>query len=251
MKRVLKKSLASVSQDDRKIIRRISTYLLSHHMNEVVYEETVSDLIGMAEECRARGEDFSQAIGPDIEGFSRELIKNAPRMSWPERVLADLQWFLYCFGMLVPVMYIVNLIFTGTGAGAQLTFTATILTFLKYCVVCTAVVTGIFIFRRRGFGAPKLTLGIYIAVFVILFTVTDSLERFVPTDIVIHLDVIIWVVTFGVLLLLCWLIRRLSAMTTAYMRVLGQRLQRSFHIHRDSGDTDKDKDNEKEKDNEE
>ena len=44
------KSLASVSPDDRKIIRRISAYLLSHHMNEVVYEETVSDLIGMAEE---------------------------------------------------------------------------------------------------------------------------------------------------------------------------------------------------------
>jgi uncharacterized membrane-anchored protein len=84
-------------------------------------------------------------------------------------------------------------------------------------------------------------VGIYIAVFVILFTVTDSLERFVPTDIEIHLDVIAWVVTFGVLLLLSWLIRRLSAMTTAYMRVLGQRLQRSFLTHRDSSDTDKDK----------
>ena len=180
-------------------------------------------------------------LGPDIEGFSRELVKNAPRMSWPERVLAELQWFLYCFGMLVPVMYIVNLIFTGSGTGAQLTFTATILTFIKYCVVCVSVITGIFIFRRRGFGAPKITVGIYIAVFVILFTVTDSLERFVPTDIEIHLDVIAWVVTFGVLLLLSWLIRRLSAMTTAYMRVLGQRLQRSFLTHRDSSDTDKDK----------
>ena len=69
MKRVLKKSLASVSPDDRKIIRRISAYLLSHYMNEVVYEETVSDLIGMAEECKARSEDFSLVIGPDIEGF--------------------------------------------------------------------------------------------------------------------------------------------------------------------------------------
>ena len=81
-----KKALKRVSKPNRKIILKMQRNLSTYDLNEMEYEQTISDIIGMALEYEERGESFGEAIG-DCAMFCRELVTNLPFQSKGERIL--------------------------------------------------------------------------------------------------------------------------------------------------------------------
>ena len=53
-----KKALKRVSKPNRKIILKMQRNLSTYDLNEMEYEQTISDIIGMALEYEERGESF-------------------------------------------------------------------------------------------------------------------------------------------------------------------------------------------------
>ena len=79
--------LCRLSKENRRTIVKMQHYLETCYINEVVYEDMMCDLAGMALECQERDERFEDSIGTDYKSFCRSLADNAKKQTFPERLL--------------------------------------------------------------------------------------------------------------------------------------------------------------------
>ncbi len=216
----LSASMKKLNKENRSIILKMETYLESHYVNEVSCEDILSDIVGMALECQERNESFLSAIGGDSEIFCRELIRNVPRQSVWERIFDVLRWLFLYAAILLPGMYLIEILFTKWSPAEidGLLYSVRLSFILKYYIFMFVLVAGWFIVRMCTYKPMKYVFGIYFGVFMLFYLFTDAALTFLIGDRVVTLNPVVMACAFGILTVLCDLIRRLAAFTVAYRK---------------------------------
>ncbi len=220
MNKERKSTSRTLTKENRRIIMKIERYLETRYINEVAGEEILSDIVGMALECQERGDSFADMIGSDHEAFCRELIRNSPRQYFHERVLNVLHWFLLFAMLLLPGLYLIELVLPTYSPGFvdSLVYTVRFSYILKYYIIMFVLIIGWYFVRMYSYKPTKYVFGTYFAVFMLFFLFTDGLLAFIIKDHEISINILIWLVSLAVLLVMCYLVRRVIAMSIAYKR---------------------------------
>lgn len=209
--------LKKLSKENRKTMVKMQHYLETCYINEVVYEDMMHDLAGMALECQERGESFESSIGTDYKSFCRSLADNAKKQTFPERFFDVLKWIIYFDGIIIPILYILFAIFEHTRpnlSGALLSAPASQL--FMYFNVATFMVLGFFLAKRFTYCAQSAVISIYLAAVISIFLLSDFLGDLMFHDATISVSIITWGIIICALLVICYLARRLIATDIAY-----------------------------------
>ncbi len=213
----LKKATSQLSKENRRILRKMKHYLEACYLNEVVFEETMSDLVGMALESQQRGESLDTVIGMDYRDFCRELAKNAQKQSWLERIMNILLWLLWCALLIVPLLYVISMSHVfHTAYGENGVLNASLPFVLKYFSVSAVIIIGWFAIRRFTYFSQTLVMSVYVCLVMTIYILMDLFAiRFFGSWIV-HISLVRWIAVFAFLILLCHGLKRLTALTIAY-----------------------------------
>lgn len=213
-------SMKKLNKDNRRIIMKMEQYIESRYINEVAGEDIIADMVGMALEYQERGEPFSEAIGGDCEAFCKELVRNSPRQSPAERVLSILRWLMLFSMLLMPALWIIELVFPkySPSSADGFRFSVGAAFAIKYYILMFILVVGWFFVRMYTYKPMKYVMGTYIGVFMLFFLFTDGIVKYFVKDYVISVNIIVWALVFGAALLLCDVLRRLTAVTVAYRK---------------------------------
>ena len=209
-----------LTKENRHIIMKIEHYLETHHINEVAGEEIIADIVGMALECQERGDSFTEMIGDDHESFCRELVKNSPKQYIHERILRIMHWFLLFAMLLLPGLYVVELALPkySPGSISGLVYTVRLSYVLKYYILMFAIVIGWFYVRMHTYKPTKYVFGTYFAAIMLFFLFTDGVLAFIVGDRTVELNVLLWIICTGAVLLICDLASRMIAVSIAYRK---------------------------------
>lgn len=220
MDKELSASMKKLNKENRRVIMKMEQYMESRYINEIAGEDILADMVGMALEYQERGEPFSEAIGGDCEAFCRELVRNSPRQSPIERVLSILRWLMLFSMILMPSLWLIELIFPkySPSEADGFLFTTRAAFAIKYYILMFILVIGWFFVRMYTYKPMKYVMGTYIGIFMLFFLFTDGVLRYIVKDYVISVNIIVWVAAFGAVLLLCDVLKRLAAITVAYRK---------------------------------
>ncbi|HAZ18568.1 MAG TPA: hypothetical protein DCY75_00155 [Clostridiales bacterium] len=220
MTKDLKASLKLLTKENKKIISHMERYMGARHLNEVCYDELLSDIVGMALECQERGEKFSDAVGMDYELFCHELVINIPKQSMPEQILSGVIWVLYCTGLVVPLLYVYSILFVNfTPATCNgFLFIAPIAYLIKYSVVALILVMGRYFIKRSTYKAQSVVLAVYLFIFMISIIVVDNLAYTWFGKNTFEIHIVVWMLIFLVLSVFSQVAKRLTALGIAYTK---------------------------------
>ena len=211
--------LKQLSKEDRKIIKKMQHYFETCYLNEVVFEDMMCDIAGMALECQTRGESFSEYIGTDYKTFCRSLAGNAKKQTFPERLFDVLSWLTYFDGIIIPFLYVLYAIFGFTEPRLDgLVLTAPIAQLFMYFSVSTLLVIGWFLVKRFTYYSQTLVLAIYMAAVISALLITDFAGQIWFGDTLLSVSIVWWAVATFCVLIICYLAKRLIAMSNVYSR---------------------------------
>ena len=217
MNKEYKSILKRLSKVNRRTIVKMQHYLETCYINEVVYEDMMCDIAGMALECQERGEAFADSIGTDYKTFCRSLAYNAKKQTFPERFFDVLKWIVYFDGIIIPLLYVLYAIFDSTRPHLNgLTLSAPAGQLLMYFSVATSMVLGFFMAKRFTYCAQSIVIFIYMAAVLLIFLMTDFLGSVFLSEITVSVSTVTWGIIICAVLLICYLARRLIAMNIAY-----------------------------------
>lgn len=215
----LKVTMASLTPENRKILRRMARYLDSYSLNQVSYEELMNDLAGMALECQERQQSFSEAVGMDEVAFCHELVANCPRETVGERLIGLLLWILAWGAAVVPVMALLEWIFPWmSGEMRGIIYTVPVPYLCRYCAAVLLIAGGLFFMKRNIYRSKYMVGTVYGAVFLLVFITVSEVSSRMGGDTLVSISLVIWLLLFAVLILLCWVAKRCVAMTVAYQQ---------------------------------
>lgn len=220
MDKELAASIKKLNKDNRRIIMKMEQYMEARYINEIACEDILADMVGMALEYQERGEPFSEVIGNDCEAFCKELVVNSPRQSPLERVLNVFRWLILFSMLLMPGLYLLELLFprfSPSQADGVMFITRTAFA-MKYYILMFVLVTGWFFVRMYTYKPMKYVMGSYISVFMLFFLFTDGILSFFVKEKIMSVNIIVWIVVFGISLLMCDILKRLAAITIAYKK---------------------------------
>lgn len=220
MNKERKTSSKTLTKENRRIIMKIEQYLESRYINDIAGEEILSDIVGMALECQERGDSFAEMIGTDHEAFCKELVKNSPKQYMHERILHVLHWLLLFATFLLPGLFIIEMIFPTYSPGDILgiVYTVRFSYILKYYILMFVLVVGWFFVRMYNYKPTKYVFGTYFTILMLFFLFTDAVLKFIIGNMIVNINIIFWTVTLAVLFIICYLVRRVIAMTIAYKK---------------------------------
>ncbi len=218
MARKFKPLFENLSPENKKTIKKMKCYLKTHHINEIVFEDIISDIIGMAIESQKRGENFSDSVGMEYETFCRELVLNSPKQSFLEKFLDTLRYLLICGLCIIPILFVIKLIFPQFAPGntSGFRYTAPAAYILKYCIFAFITVVGWYLVRRYVYKYRPLVITIYFSVLFLYIIMSDILFVHFFKGVFFEINIILWIILFSVLLLICIGSKRLAAFTVAY-----------------------------------
>lgn len=210
-------SLRSLTKENRKTILRMQHYLETCYLNEVVFEDIMSDLAGMAIESQKRGVSLSDTIGMDYKSFCRELAVNAKKQSFPERIFDVMTWICFFDGILVPILSIFYSLFYSPSYNiGDFTMIAPAGQLMMYVSVSTVLVIGWFLTKRFTYSAQAIVFSAYMAAVLLTFVLTDFFGKHLFGDKTVSISLFTWLATVTVLFVICYLAKRLLAFTIAY-----------------------------------
>lgn len=219
MKRKRNAVMAQLTPENRRILRRMARYIASYSLNEVAYEELMSDLAGMALECQTRHQSFTEAVGMDEAAFCHELVANCPRKTRAERVLSMLGFLVAWEAAILPAMYLLEFLFPWMPGACDGWYFLTPASFLyKYFVIIFTLAFGLYFFKRVTYRSKPLVGGLYLLCFLLVFITITEVSPYLAGGRELRVSMIIWAICSVGALLLCYAGRRCIAMTVAYQR---------------------------------
>lgn len=220
MNKELAASIKRLNKENRRIIMNIEHYMETRSINEIFCEDILTDIVGMALECQHRGEPFSKAIGPDYESFCKELVKNSPRQSIVEKVLGLLRWFVLFSMCLMPVLYLIEILFPNQSPSdySGVDFYARVSFVTKYYILMFVLIIGWFFVKKYTYKPMKYVFGTYMGVIMGFFLFSDGIINYFVKNSEIKINIVIWLVAFGLLLLIFDMLKRLIAFREAYKK---------------------------------
>ncbi len=213
-----KNALRTLTPENRRVIRDMYHYLGTCGLNEVVYEDLMSDLAGMALESQERGVSFSDTVGMDYHAFCRELVKNAEKQSFSERLFDVVRWIAACIGAVMPVMYLYALAFPRQTVFTEgLTLHSPLSFFLTYSAITVVAVLGWFVTKRFIYYSQTIVFPVYLTAILCSFVLFELLS--VYTDrVILELSLPLWLIAWALVLVLCLGAKRLIAFTAVHRR---------------------------------
>ena len=193
-------------------------YFESRYINEIACNDIMVDIAGMAIESQQRNQPFIEVIGGDFENFCKEMIENAPRQSWAERILSVMHWILLFSMVFVPGLFIIKMLIPKYAPGEinNISYEVPLAFLLKYFILMLIVVVGWFFVRMYTYKPMKYVMGSYVGIILGLFLASDFLLKYIIGDFLVYLNLIIWIIALALMLLMCDLSRKLVATTIAY-----------------------------------
>lgn len=221
--------LGELSKENRRTIKKMQHYLETCYINEVVFEDLMCDIAGMAIECQERGEKFADSIGTDYKSFCLSLSENVKKQSFPERFFEVLKWMVYFIGIIIPFLYVMYAFFDNTSPNLNgFILNAPASELLLYFSVSSFLILGFFLAKRFTYCAQTLVIFIYFAVVTAVFLLSDFLGELFFGDLTVSVNLIIWGAVILALLLICQLARRLIATNIAYKA--RERIKNNFEV---------------------
>lgn len=209
--------LLKLTKENRRTIVKMQHYLETCYINEVVFEDMICDLAGMALECQERGECFESSIGMNYKTFCRSLAENAKKQTFPERFFDVLKWIVYFDGIIIPLLYVFYAVFGFTKPNLDgLVLRAPAGQLLMYFSVATFTVLGFFIAKRFTYYAQTLVIFTYLAAVISVFLLTDFLGDLFFGDLNVSISIVAWGLVIMAVLIICYMARRLIATSIAY-----------------------------------
>ena len=218
-----KKALKRVSKPNRKIILKMQRNLSTYDLNEMEYEQTISDIIGMALEYEERGESFGEAIG-DCAMFCRELVTNLPFQSKGERILDCSRWVFGFVGLFVPVVWILSFFISYMPTSSRSVYLyATTVFLVKYFIVTCVVVYGLFFVRRSVYHSQPLVWTLYFISLLFTYFAVDFLPIEHIPEVTVRINIILWCIAFSAVI---------AALTVAKRMIARKYANRKKHTER-------------------
>lgn len=219
MNKNLRADIKQLTAENRRSLRHMARYLDSYALNDVAYEELISDLVGMALECQERRVPFLREVGMDEAAFCRELVQNCPRETRLERVLALCRWFVSWVAMVLPLFMLLKCLFRWMpGRFDGLTYVTPFPFFAKYCILAALVSCGFLFLKRNTYRSWPYIGALYLSVFLAVFVVVSEAAAHISQAVQLRLSLILWLMVFGGLWMLLYVARRCVALTVAYRR---------------------------------
>lgn len=218
MKKERKLSLSCLSKENKAIVLKIEHYLETRGINDVSGEEVISDIIGMALECQERGDSFERMIGNDHEAFCKELIRSLPRQSFLEKSLKALQWFLIFAMLLMPALFLIEVVFESKSPAVieGMIYKSELAFIIKHYSLLTVVTFGTFFIRMYTYKPMKYVIGTYLSVIMAVALFSDSVLGLLIGPLEFKVNIILWIIGTGALFAICYLTRRILAISVAY-----------------------------------
>ncbi len=212
-------AISQLTPENRRTLRRMARYIDSYSLNEVAYEELMSDLVGMAQECQARQQPFSEAVGMDEVVFCHELVANCPRESRAERVLGMVRWLIMWLAAVLPVMMLLEWIFSWMpGECEGLLYHVPISFLSKYGVSVLLIAGELFFLKRNAYRSKPFVGALYLTIFLVAFITVSEVFTYFGRTAEVEISLLLWLVVFAVLWLLCTVAKRCIAVTVAYQQ---------------------------------
>lgn len=207
-----------LSKENKRTVRRMQHYLETKYINEIVFENMMNDLLGMALESQARGESLQNTIGMDYKTFCQELADNAKKQTPAERVLYVSQWLILFGGIIVPLLYVFYAVFGFSKPSITGVYlTAPTKQLFMYLSVATTIIIGWFIVKRFTYSAQTIVFGLYLIAITGTFLLTDFLGTLLFDD-TIKINILIWIASFAAALAFVALLRRNIAIILAKIK---------------------------------
>lgn len=206
---------------NKQVIKKIKYYLESHYLEEDYMQDIMSDIIGMALESQTRGEDFSETVGLDYEEFCRELVANSPRQTYIEKVFNKIISAVVCLGIVLPIMYLLGLIFRIPAVRCESIMLVAPLAFiLKYMLMVFILHIGWELGKRSVYKSQTVIVGIYIASIVLAIILSDYISMIKQVySITVEVNMLIWFAAFiAIVLVLYFLKARIVLLTNLFKR---------------------------------
>lgn len=215
----LKVTMARLSPENRRILRRMARYLDSYSLNQVAYEELMNDLAGMALECQQRQQPFSEAVGMDEVAFCHELVASCPRETVGERLLGLLLWIVTWAAAVVPVMAVLEWIFPWMSGEMQgVVYTVPVPYLSKYCAAVLLIALGLYFLKRNIYRSKYAVGTVYGVIFLLVFITVSEVSSRMGSGTAVDISLVVWLLAFAILILLCYVAKRCVAMTMAYQQ---------------------------------
>lgn len=212
-------AVAQLTPQNRRVLRRMARYIDSYSLNEVAYEELMSDLVGMALECQKRRQPFSEAVGMDEAAFCHELVANCPRRTRAERVFGMLLFLTAWVAAILPAMYLLEFVFPWMPGQCDGLIYITPAAFVcKYFATVLMLSTGLYFWKRITYRSKSVVGGVFLLAFLLVFITVSEVAPLVVGDALWRIHMPVWIVACAALMALFYVIRRLVAMTLAYQR---------------------------------
>ncbi len=204
------KALKQLSPPNRKIILKMQRHLETYYINELDYEQTISDIIGMALEYEERGESFSDGIG-DCAVFCRELVNNLPLQSKGERTFDLIRWVLCCVGVFVPVIWLLSFLSYMPSSSKSVLLFAPLGFLMRYLVFTMVMVFGLFYVKRNVYHSQSLVWSLYFIIILLTCLAVNFVPEGMLPDKILRINIIIWTVCFAIAVIAASLVKRLIA----------------------------------------
>ena len=212
-------AVAQLTPQNRRALRRMARYINSYSLNEVAYEELMSDLVGMALECQERRQPFSEAVGMDEAAFCHELVANCPRRTRAERVFGLLLFLTAWVAAILPAMYLLEFVFPWMpGECDGLLYIAPASFICKYFATVLMLSTGLYFWKRITYRSKSVAGALFVLSFLLVFITVSEVAPLVVGGTLWHIHMIVWAIACVALMLLFYAARRCVAMTMAYQR---------------------------------
>lgn len=210
---------AQLTPQNRRALRRMARYINSYSLNEVAYEELMSDLVGMALECQERHQSFSEAVGMDEAAFCHELVANCPRRTRAERAFGLLFFLTAWVAAILPAMYLLEFVFPWMpGECDGLLYIAPASFICKYFATVLMLSTGLYFWKRITYRSKSVAGSLFALSFLLVFITVSEVAPLLVGGVLWHIHMIVWAIACAALMLLFYAARRCVAMTMAYQR---------------------------------
>ena len=218
MNKNLKNTIRSLPAEDRRMIRDMRRYFIARFLNPVCRDELMEDIVGMAQESRARGASLAETIGMDCQQFCHELAANTPRQRAWEITWGILAWTFAAYCVTVPLLFLYSVLFPKwtvvrtDGLFASVPIGGTV----KYALVIAGLIAAYYLLRRLSYRAIVPGFAIYVGAFMALLLLADSLLEYLLDGAAMHVNLLCIIILLAGVTVLCFAMRYYAALLNLY-----------------------------------
>lgn len=110
-----RQTFKELNRENKKVLMKMTQYLNTCALNQVVYKEVRVDIAAMLLENQKRGGTSEEVFGKDYKAFCNDLVKNSPHKTISEILLEFVMNFSLAFAVILPIFLLLETFFPSEG----------------------------------------------------------------------------------------------------------------------------------------